>query len=112
MTQLLDLWKTANVRERWETAPKWVHFLVVGLLLAFFIYLPFLNVLPFAQIRTDLSTGGSDWSGVLTTIVLYMIVAVGLNVVIGMAGLLDLGYVGFYALGAYSVALFGSPDSR
>jgi branched-chain amino acid transport system permease protein len=111
MTQILDLWKTANVRERWETAPKWVHFLVVGLLLAFFIYLPFLNVLPFAQIRTDLSTGGSDWSGVLTTIVLYMIVAVGLNVVIGMAGLLDLGYVGFYALGAYSVALFGSPDS-
>jgi branched-chain amino acid transport system permease protein len=31
--------------------------------------------------------------------------------VIGLAGLLDLGYVGFYALGAYSVALFGSPSS-
>ena len=41
-------------------------------------------------------------------IVVYMIVAVGLNVVIGLAGLLDLGYVGFYALGAYSIALFGS----
>jgi branched-chain amino acid transport system permease protein len=40
-----------------------------------------------------------------------MIVAVGLNVVIGFAGLLDLGYVGFYALGAYSIALFGSPSS-
>ncbi len=40
-----------------------------------------------------------------------MIIAVGLNVVIGLAGLLDLGYVGFYALGAYSVAIFGSPSS-
>jgi branched-chain amino acid transport system permease protein len=38
-------------------------------------------------------------------------VAVGLNVVIGLAGLLDLGYVGFYALGAYSIALFGSTNS-
>ena len=47
----------------------------------------------------------------LFLIVVYMIVAVGLNVVIGFAGLLDLGYVGFYALGAYSVALFGSPSS-
>ncbi len=47
----------------------------------------------------------------LFLIVVYMIVAVGLNVVIGLAGLLDLGYIGFYALGAYSVALFGSPDS-
>jgi branched-chain amino acid transport system permease protein len=111
MTQILDLWKTARPRERWESAPKWVHFLVVGVLLGICIYLPFLKVLPFAQVRTDLSTGGSDWSGVLTTIVIYMIVAVGLNVVVGMAGLLDLGYVGFYALGAYSVALFGSPDS-
>ena len=40
-----------------------------------------------------------------------MIVAVGLNVVVGLAGLLDLGYVGFFAIGAYSVALFGSPSS-
>jgi branched-chain amino acid transport system permease protein len=48
---------------------------------------------------------------VLFLVVVYMIVAVGLNVVIGLAGLLDLGYVGFYALGAYSVALFGSPSS-
>ena len=43
--------------------------------------------------------------------VVYMIIAVGLNVVIGLAGLLDLGYVGFFAIGAYSVALFGSPSS-
>jgi branched-chain amino acid transport system permease protein len=41
----------------------------------------------------------------------YALVAVGLNIVIGYAGLLDLGYVGFYAVGAYTVALITSPDS-
>ena len=80
------------------------------LVIAFAFYLPFLNILPFAYIRTDLTSSGSDWASVLFLVVVYMIVAVGLNVVIGFAGLLDLGYVGFYALGAYSVALFGSPS--
>ena len=78
----------------------------------FAFYLPLLNILPFAYDphrpeRRPAPTGPS----VLFLIVVYMIVAVGLNVVIGLAGLLDLGYVGFYALGAYSVALFGSPSS-
>jgi branched-chain amino acid transport system permease protein len=41
----------------------------------------------------------------------YVLVAVGLNVVIRLAGLLDLGYIGFYAVGAYTVAIFGSPNS-
>ena len=39
------------------------------------------------------------------------LIAIGLNVVVGQAGLLDLGYVGFYAVGAYTVALLTSPDS-
>ncbi|HEY0890198.1 MAG TPA: branched-chain amino acid ABC transporter permease [Nocardioides sp.] len=99
------------VRDRWVGAPKWVQLVAVLAMVSFFFYLPYLNVLPFAYIRTDLSSGGTDWSSVLFLCVLYMIVAVGLNVVIGLAGLLDLGYVGFYALGAYSVALFGSRES-
>ncbi|HKI50232.1 MAG TPA: branched-chain amino acid ABC transporter permease, partial [Desulfobacteria bacterium] len=37
---------------------------------------------------------------VLTTAVLYMILALGLNIVPGFTGLLDLGYVGFYGIGA------------
>ena len=41
-----------------------------------------------------------------------VLVAVGLNVVIGMAGLLDLGYIGFFAVGAYTVAMFGSRRRR
>ncbi|HEY3752480.1 MAG TPA: branched-chain amino acid ABC transporter permease [Pseudonocardiaceae bacterium] len=40
-----------------------------------------------------------------------VLVALGLNVVVGQAGLLDLGYVGFYAVGAYVAALFTSRDS-
>ncbi len=38
----------------------------------------------------------------------YVVMALGLNIVIGFAGLLDLGYVAFYALGAYAVGWFGS----
>jgi branched-chain amino acid transport system permease protein len=45
---------------------------------------------------------------VLFTMASYVLVALGLNVVLGYAGLLDLGYVGFYAVGAYTVAVLGS----
>ncbi|MFT4288971.1 branched-chain amino acid ABC transporter permease [Nocardioides sp.] len=110
MNQISDTWKRLAIRDRWETAPKWAQMLIAAVLLAFFIYLPFIGG-PLNFIRTDSGTGGSDWSGVLTNVAIYMVIAIGLNVVIGLAGLLDLGYVGFYALGAYSVALFGSPES-
>jgi len=42
--------------------------------------------------------------------VLYMLLALGLNVVVGWGGLLDLGYVAFYAVGAYLFALLASPQ--
>jgi branched-chain amino acid transport system permease protein len=41
-----------------------------------------------------------------TTVMIYVMLGWGLNVVVGLAGLLDLGYVAFYAVGAYSFALF------
>ena len=47
----------------------------------------------------------------MAAFVMVAIIAIGLNVVVGQAGLLDLGYVGFYAVGAYTVALLTSPDS-
>lgn len=100
-----------GLANRFAALPMWARLVVVLLLVSFAFYLPYLNILPFAYVRTDLTSGGSDWGGVLFLIVIYMIVAVGLNVVIGLAGLLDLGYIGFYALGAYSVAIFGSPSS-
>ena len=38
----------------------------------------------------------------------FMMMAIGLNIVVGYAGLLDLGYVAFYAIGAYTAAWFAS----
>ena len=111
MSQILDAYRGLKLRDRIAAAPNWARKVVLLLVIAFAFYLPFLNILPFAYIRTDLTSSGSDWASVLFLVVVYMIAAVGLNVVIGFAGLLDLGYVGFYALGAYSVALFGSPSS-
>ncbi len=45
---------------------------------------------------------------VLDTILIYAVLAMGLNIVVGYAGLLDLGYVAFYAIGAYTYALLAS----
>ena len=38
----------------------------------------------------------------------YVVMALGLNIVVGFAGLLDLGYVAFFAIGAYTIGWFGS----
>ncbi|CDF82866.1 High-affinity branched-chain amino acid transport system permease protein BraE [Pseudomonas knackmussii B13] len=42
---------------------------------------------------------------IATLVLIYVLLGLGLNIVVGLAGLLDLGYVGFYAVGAYSYAL-------
>ncbi len=44
-------------------------------------------------------------TNVMTTALMYVVLGLGLNIVVGVAGLLDLGYVAFYAMGAYSYAL-------
>ncbi len=49
------------------------------------------------------------WIGVLTRICLYATLALGLNVVVGFAGLLDLGYVAFFGIGSYIYAFLASP---
>ena len=46
---------------------------------------------------------------ILALALLYVLLALGLNIVVGYAGLLDLGYVAFYAVGAYMYALLASP---
>lgn len=58
-----------------------------------------------------IDTPGTSFGGVMAQFAMYALIAVGLNVVVGQAGLLDLGYVGFYAVGAYSVGLLTSPNS-
>jgi branched-chain amino acid transport system permease protein len=53
--------------------------------------------------------GGQAWVRILNFAILYVFLALGLNIVVGFAGLLDLGYIAFYAVGAYVYALLASP---
>src|SRR5690606_36444864 len=63
-----------------------------------------LAVLPFV-----LGMHGNRWIRMADFALLYVMLALGLNIVVGYAGLLDLGYVAFYAVGAYMYALLASP---
>ncbi|SDV49364.1 ABC transporter permease subunit [Chitinasiproducens palmae] len=56
------------------------------------------------------AAGGNYWVRVLDFAMLYVMLALGLNVVVGFAGLLDLGYIAFYAVGAYMAAFLTSPQ--
>jgi branched-chain amino acid transport system permease protein len=49
---------------------------------------------------------------IVTQVGIFAALALGLNIVVGLAGLLDLGYVAFFAVGAYSWAIFGSPQAN
>lgn len=51
---------------------------------------------------------GSGFINDATTALVYVVMALGLNIVVGFAGLLDLGYVAFFAIGAYTMGWFGS----
>jgi branched-chain amino acid transport system permease protein len=72
--------------------------------------LPYVAHVP--VIGPQIITTGTDWRSTLFTVSYYVLLSLGLNVVVGYAGLLDLGYVGFFAVGAYTVSLLTSPDSR
>jgi branched-chain amino acid transport system permease protein len=63
-----------------------------------------LLALPFA-----LASVGTAWVRITNLAILYCFLALGLNIVVGFAGLLDLGYIAFYAVGAYVYALLASP---
>jgi branched-chain amino acid transport system permease protein len=76
-------------------AAKWVGIaLIAGSLLA----------LPFV-----LASVGTAWVRITNLAILYILLSLGLNIVVGFAGLLDLGYIAFYAVGAYVYALLASP---
>ncbi|QEZ47656.1 ABC transporter permease subunit [Cupriavidus oxalaticus] len=76
-----------------KTMAALIGFLVVALCAPFFVQ----------------ALGGNYWVRVLDFALLYIMLALGLNIVVGFAGLLDLGYIAFYAVGAYMMALLGSP---
>ena len=56
------------------------------------------------------NTVGRTWVRILDFALIYAMLALGLNIVVGFAGLLDLGYIAFYAVGAYAWALLASPQ--
>ena len=76
---------------------RWLAFLVIAVLLI---------ALPFA-IDAFL---GRAWVRIIDVALLFVMLALGLNIVVGFAGLLDLGYIAFFAVGAYSYALLASPQ--
>ncbi|SFV11966.1 ABC transporter permease subunit [Pseudoduganella namucuonensis] len=53
---------------------------------------------------------GNSWVRIVDLALLYIMLALGLNIVVGFAGLLDLGYIAFYAVGAYMTGLLASPQ--
>ena len=52
---------------------------------------------------------GNSWVRIVDLALLYVMLALGLNIVVGFAGLLDLGFIAFYAVGAYMYAMLASP---
>ncbi len=53
---------------------------------------------------------GNSWVRIVDVALLYIMLALGLNIVVGFAGLLDLGYIAFFAIGAYLSGLLASPQ--
>ncbi|UUW87666.1 branched-chain amino acid ABC transporter permease [Pimelobacter simplex] len=93
-----------RIRERITALPKPVQILL-WLLAAVLAY-----ALPLLE-PPLISTPGVDFGGVMFLVAIYVLVALGLNIVVGYAGLLDLGYVGFYAIGAYTVGVLTAEHS-
>lgn len=74
---------------------KWIGLALIAIAL---IALPFV-----------LAMVGTAWVRITNLAILFVLLSLGLNIVVGFAGLLDLGYIAFYAVGAYVYALLASP---
>ncbi|GIH95001.1 branched-chain amino acid ABC transporter permease [Planobispora siamensis] len=90
------------IRDRWAHTPGWQRWIVYVALIIGAILLPSESIGSFMSPDTD-------WASILFfPIGTYVLLAIGLNVVVGQAGLLDLGFVAFYAVGGYAMALLGT----
>ncbi|HLV28519.1 MAG TPA: ABC transporter ATP-binding protein [Burkholderiaceae bacterium] len=86
----------SSVNTRTPVPPRvWLGIVLFGAVLA---------ILPFL-----LGMAGQSWIRTLNFALVYVMLALGLNIVVGFAGLLDLGYIAFYAVGAYAWAMLASP---
>ncbi|WP_371779286.1 branched-chain amino acid ABC transporter permease [Streptosporangium subroseum] len=90
------------MHDRWLNTPGWQRWIVYLLLIVAALLLPSDSIGSFMSPDTD-------WASILFfPIGTYVVLAIGLNVVVGQAGLLDLGFVAFYAVGGYAMALIGT----
>ncbi|MEU8002685.1 branched-chain amino acid ABC transporter permease [Catellatospora sp. NPDC049111] len=111
-------WKL-NLRDRFQDLPKPARIAAMAVFVVLLYLLPtkafYENLgfpIPIGSGYLPFYTTGSDMAGVLFQCGYYILLALGLNVVLGYAGLLDLGFFGFFAVGAYTVALLTSPESK
>ena len=93
------------LRDWWNGLPRAAQWAWLLGVVAVAYALPYLNFFPLT------TEPGNDWPLACFAMATYALVAVGLNVVVGYAGLLDLGYVAFFAVGSYTAAMLTSPDS-
>ncbi|MFE6610523.1 branched-chain amino acid ABC transporter permease [Amycolatopsis sp. NPDC057786] len=90
-----------GMRDWWARAPHWQRYGVYLALIAGALILP-------APAIGSFMSPDSDWTSVLIfPIGIYILLAIGLNIVVGHAGMLDLGFVAFFAIGAYTLATMG-----
>jgi branched-chain amino acid transport system permease protein len=94
-----------RLRDWWGSLDRWQQWAVIIPAVVLIYLLPVLNP---PLLTTE---PGTDFQITLFNAARIALIAVGLNIVVGQAGLLDLGYVGFFAVGAYTTAVFSSPDS-
>jgi len=88
-----------NQGGRWDRFSSDRTLFVIGILVLAFVY-PFID-----------KALGINRIGSLEAMLVFVILAMGLNIVVGYAGLLDLGYAAFFAIGAYTMAFLTSPSS-
>jgi branched-chain amino acid transport system permease protein len=91
-----------RIRDWWAGAPRWQRWAVYALALLLAIVAPHPAIASFMSPYTD-------WTSLLfNPIGTFVLLAIGLNIVVGHAGLLDLGFVAFYGIGAYTLAYLGT----
>ena len=91
-----------RIGDGWRALPQIVRWLMTILLVAFLAILPMVKIPLLDTPDTDFPTLLFDKIG------LYILMGIGLNVVVGKAGLLDLGFVAFFAIGGYTMAQIGT----
>jgi branched-chain amino acid transport system permease protein len=94
-----------RLRNWWGSLDRWQQWAILIPAVVLIYLLPVLNP---PLLTTE---PGTDFQITLFNAARIALIAIGLNIVVGQAGLLDLGYVGFFAVGAYTTAVLSSPDS-